>query len=213
MTEKQRTNKSEKFWDSVSKRFGGSDKEMMSPAFQHIKQNAEKYFNETDNVLDIGCGPGDITLEIARIAKSVHGIDISAGMIEAAEQKANSQNIATAKFSNADLFNESFQNKLFDTVSAFNVLHYIHDKKDFYRRIHELLKPNGLFISSTACLRERVSLLRFLMSGLTAFKFVPKMIFYKTAELETEIKEVGFTILESFNITKLPERFIIARKD
>lgn len=213
MTEKQPVNKSEKFWDSVSKRFGGSDKEMISPAFQHIKQNAEKYFHKTDNVLDIGCGPGDITLEIAGKAKSVHGIDISAGMIEAAKQKANSQNIATAKFSKADLFNESFQNNSFDTISAFNVLHYVHEKKDFYRRIHELLKPNGLFISSTACLRERVSLLRFLLSALTAFNLVPKTIFYKTTELETEIKEAGFTILESFNIAKLPERFIVARKD
>lgn len=213
MTEKQGANKSEKFWDSVSKRFGDSDKEITSPAFQQIKQSAEKYFKKTDNVLDIGCGQGDITLEIARKVKSVQGIDISAGMIEAAEQKANRQNITTAKFSKADLFNESFQNKSFDTVSTFNVLPYIHDKKDFYRRIHELLKPNGLFISSTACLRERVSLLRFLMSALTAFNFVPKTIFYKTAELETEIKEVGFTILESFNIAQLPERFIIARKD
>ncbi|MBY0425377.1 MAG: class I SAM-dependent methyltransferase, partial [Cytophagales bacterium] len=134
-------------------------------------------------------------------------------MIEASEQKANSQNIATAKFSKADLFNVSFQNSSFDTVSTFNVLHYIHDKRDFYLRIHELLKPNGLFISSTACLRERGSILRFIMSGLTAFNFVPKMIFYKTSELETEIREAGFTILESYNITKLPERFIIARKD
>ncbi|MBY0426899.1 MAG: class I SAM-dependent methyltransferase, partial [Cytophagales bacterium] len=62
MTEKQLTNRSEKFWNSVSKRFYSSEKEINSPAFLHIKQHAEKYFNKSDYVLDIGCGTGDIAL-------------------------------------------------------------------------------------------------------------------------------------------------------
>ena len=51
------------------------------------------------------------------------------------------------------------------------------------------------------------------MAGLTTLKIVPKMLFYKTSELENGIKETGFKIIEATNIAKLPERFIIARKD
>jgi len=52
-----------------------------------------------------------------------------------------------------------------------------------------------------------------MMAGLTGLKIVPEIIFYKTSELENEIKESGFTIIEATDIAKLPERFIIARKD
>lgn len=210
--ETKQKDKAEKFWDTVSKRFGNSNRTINSPALLRVRQNSDKYFKPTDTVLDFGCGPGDITFEIARKTQEVYGIDYSEGMVEAAHQKAKEQNLENVKFLKTDLFDGSFQNNSFDVITAFNVLHYIHDKNELYKKIYELLKPQGLFISSTACLRERLSPLRFLLSGLTWFGVMPKMIFYKTAELENEIKKTGFTLVETINIAKLPERFIVAKK-
>ena len=51
------------------------------------------------------------------------------------------------------------------------------------------------------------------MSILTTIGVVPKMIFYKTSELENEIEKAGFSIVATFDIAKLPERFIVAKKD
>jgi ubiquinone/menaquinone biosynthesis C-methylase UbiE len=65
MIEPKQMDKTVKFWDNVSKRFGNTNRTMNSPALQTIRQNANKYFTSTDKILDIGCGPGDITLEIA----------------------------------------------------------------------------------------------------------------------------------------------------
>ncbi len=205
--------KAEKFWDSVSKRFGNPNQTSNSPALLSVKQHSDKYFTSTNTVLDFGCGAGDITLEIARKTLKVYGIDYSQGMIDAAIQKSKEKNTKNVDFLKTDLFDISFQNNSFDVVTAFNVLHYLTDKKRNYNRIYELLKPQGLFLSSTACLGERYSLVRFLMSILTNIGIVPKMIFYKTSELESEIEKAGFSIIETFNITKLPERFIVAKKD
>jgi len=178
-----------------------------------IRQNGDKYFTPTDKMLDVGCGPGDITFEIARKTQEVYATDISEGMIEASMQKAIEQNINNIQFIRTDLVDVNFQTLSFDVITAFNMLQYITSKQYLYEKIYEYLKPQGLFISSTPCLRERKSALRFMMAGLTGLKIVPEIIFYKTSELENEIKESGFTIIEATDIAKLPERFIIARKD
>lgn len=205
--------KSERFWDNVSKRFSNSNRTMRSPALTTIKQNAYKYFTPTDKILDVGCGPGDLTFEIARKTQEVYATDISEGMIEAAKNKAFKQNINNIQFFRSDLNDISFQSASFDVITAFNMLQYVTVKQDLYNKIYELLKPQGLFISSTACIRERKSALRIIMTGLTMLKIVPEILFYKTSELENEMRESGFTILEATDISKVPERFIIARKD
>ena len=213
MLEPKRRRKSEKFWDRVSKLFGNSNRTMNSPALRTIKQYADKYFTPTDMILDIGCGPGDITFEIARRTKFVYATDISEGMINSAKYRAVEQNISNAKFIRTNLIDKSFQALSFDVITAFNMLQYVTDKQQLYSAIHEYLKPQGLFISSTACLNERKSMIRFMLTGMSTLKIGPDILFYKTSELENEIKESGFTIIEAGDISKIPERFIVARKD
>ena len=213
MVKPEHLNKSERFWDSVSKRFRDSNRMMNSPALRTINQNAGKYFKPTDKILDIGCGPGDITFEMARKTQEVYATDISEGMIGVAKQKAIIKNITNIHFIQTDLFDMKFQSGSFDVITAFNMLQYVNVKQNLYDKIYELLKPHGLFISSTVCLRERRSALRFIMAGLTALKIVPEILFYKKAELESEIQESGFTINDASDISKIPERFIIAIKD
>ena len=212
MTELKSTGKSERFWNNVSKRFGNSNRSMSSPALQFIKQNADNYFKPTDRILDIGCGPGDITLELARKTKEVFATDISEGMIEAATQKADERNYKNIQFIRTDLSDNSFQPYSFEVITAFNMLQYVPDKKILIGKIFELLKPQGLFLSSTACLRERKSFLRFTLAGLTTLNIVPEIGKYTTPELEKEIEESGFTIIEASDISKVPERLIIAKK-
>ena len=209
----KKINKSERFWDIVSRRFSKSNRTMRSPALITIRQNAYKYFTPTDKILDVGCGPGDLTFEIARKTQEVYATDISKGMNETAKNKAFKQNKNNVHFFRGDLNDISLQPASFDVITAFNMLQYITVKQDLYNKIYELLKPQGLFISSTACFSERKSVSRFVLTGLTKLKIVPEILFCKASELESEIRESGFTIIEATDISKLPERFIIARKD
>jgi len=213
MIEPKSLDKSGKFWNNISKLFSNSNRTMNSPALQTIKQSADKYFAPNDMILDIGCGPGDITFEIARKTQLVYATDISEGMIKAAKQEAVKLNISNIQFIKTDLIDTNFQTGSFDVITAFNMLQYIPDKQHLYDKILEFLKPQGLFISSTPCLRERKSAPRYILKGLTTLKIVPDILFYKVSELENEMKDSGFTIIEATDLAKLPERFIIARKD
>jgi 2-polyprenyl-3-methyl-5-hydroxy-6-metoxy-1,4-benzoquinol methylase len=211
LTSMTKSKAGEKFWDWVS---GGSDSgdATKSPLLKAIDSHSHQYLHATDTVLDLGCGPGGLTLELARKTQMVYGVDISGGMIEVARAKAEAKNVWNVKFIKGDLFSEDFEPNTFDVIVAFNVLKYISDRKRLYKRMHELLRPDGLFISATACLGERKSVLRLVLSAVTKLGIVPEMTFLTIAELEDEITSSGFTMAEAQSISEVPERFLIARR-
>ena len=134
-------------------------------------------------------------------------------MIYSAKNRAVEQNINNIKFIRTNISDKSFQGFSFDIITAFNMLQYVTERQQLYSAIYQNLKPQGLFISSTACLGERKSMIRFMLTGMSILKIGPDIGFYKASELEHEIQTSGFTIIEAADIAKLPERFIIARKD
>ena len=94
----------------------------------------------SDRVLDVGCGDGKITSEIARRVPNgcVVGVDASSNMIELA-----SQNIRpNLHFEVADARSLPFSDE-FDLVVSFNALHWIHEQYLALASIHKSVKPGG----------------------------------------------------------------------
>ena len=201
-------NKSEKFFDRVSSK---SKSEPNQTAFKIIESSKE--FLKKDNyILDFGCGSGAITNKLAKEVKAIEAIDISSGMLEFAQKQAQENAITNINYRQASIFDEVFKDETFDVILAFNVLHYIEDMPSNVERINSLLKPNGIFISSTACMKEKRSLVRYLVSFLSKIGLVPKIISYKKVELETLIENGNFEVIKSERISKLPEYFIVMKK-
>ena len=84
--------KSETMWDQLAKNW---DTPGVSLGENDLKiiERTKKYLNASSVVLDYGCATGSIALEIASMAKEVHGIDISSNMIEIAKRKADEREI------------------------------------------------------------------------------------------------------------------------
>lgn len=205
--------KSEPFWNRVAKRTNNSSQKPNDTALKII-QNLQKYLKPNDQVLDFACGSGIISSEIAKNVKTVHGIDISSQMIEIANDRKIKQNLNNVKFSRATLFDENIQIGSFDVIMAFNILHYLEDKEIFMKRINELLKPNGIFISSTIYTKQKKTILFYFFTLVNKLKIMPKINFYSSLELENIILKGNFTMLESIDISPMPERFIVvSRKD
>ena len=80
---------------------------------------------ETDDVLEVACGSGSLTSEIAKFARSVVGIDISPKMLEIARLR-----VPGAEFLETDM--RSFEvDKIFDKVICpFNSFMHMHSDKD-----------------------------------------------------------------------------------
>ncbi len=208
--------KPEKFWDMMSNNF---DKEAKDNGREqlHVKtiENAKKYLNIGDTVLDCGCATGRKTIEIAGHVKKVHGIDISSKMIEAAKRKVAERKIENIDFAQAIIFDERYKRESFDVILAFNVLHLLEDTQKVMQRINELLKPGGLMISSTVCMGKKKSFLTIVLPLLTKIGVIPSMRFFKASELEDSIADERFQIIETNSLNNLgsvPSQFIIAKK-
>jgi trans-aconitate 2-methyltransferase len=98
----------------------------------------------SERVLDVGCGNGSITAEIAaRVPQgSVLGVDSSHNMIDLASSQFGPNTHRNLRFQVADARTLPFPQE-FDLVVSFNALHWIPEQDDALRAIHSVLKPGG----------------------------------------------------------------------
>jgi 2-polyprenyl-3-methyl-5-hydroxy-6-metoxy-1,4-benzoquinol methylase len=100
-------------------------------------------------ILDIGCGPGRHSLELARRGYDVTGVDISAEFIRFAAEHATREKV-TASFVKADA--RSLQiDKAFDAAiclceGAFGIAGSLESDRDVLRGINKALSSGGLFV-------------------------------------------------------------------
>ena len=151
-------NKSKEFWDRASKNYDKTE-ERFEYIHSKSRENIKKYLNGSNIVLDYGCGTGTTSCEIANRVKEIHAIDISSKMIEIAKWKAVASKVENINFVQTDIFDKRYKKESFDVILAFNMLHTVADPQVVMRRVYELLKPEGLFISVTPCLREKMAFL------------------------------------------------------
>jgi trans-aconitate methyltransferase len=99
---------------------------------------------DSKRILDVGCGDGKITAEIAsRVPEaSVVGVDPSSDMIGFAESHFGPATQPNLRFEVADARRLPFRNE-FDLVVSFNALHWIPDQDSALRSIHSALIFGG----------------------------------------------------------------------
>lgn len=94
----------------------------------------KSHIDSQDAVLDIGCGNGYNTFQIAHKAKHVIGIDFEAGKIEYAKQHFYRRNL---RFIVGDAVKYKFAEK-FDKIVLSNVLEHIERRVVFLKKLHKL---------------------------------------------------------------------------
>ena len=182
-------NKSEKFWDFVAKKYDKTEKHL-EPIFLKIHNNIKRHLNKSDILLDYGCGTGTISIEIANHVKEIRAIDISTKMLDIAKRKASEHHIENVDFIQTTIFDERFTKDSFDVILAIGLLHLLKDNKQNIKRIADLLKPGGLFISSTPCLAEK-------MTFLTKLQFYPVFLLIKLGLIPGYMKRFKISELNS----------------
>jgi trans-aconitate methyltransferase len=94
-----------------------------------------------ESILDLGCGTGDLTFEIAQAGAEVQGIDLAEEMIRKAKKKYpelsfSVENAETYKRPNA-----------FDAVFSNAALHWIKNAEQVVANVWVNLRPNGRFVA------------------------------------------------------------------
>ena len=96
-------------------------------------------------ILDIGCGTGNLSLELAKLGAEVTGVDISEAMLVKAREKAAKENLCI-NFCCADANNLPFEDETFDAVVSLSALEFASDLKKTLLEIYRVLKPGGRMV-------------------------------------------------------------------
>lgn len=101
-------------------------------------------FKGDECVLDVGCGDGKITAEIANSLKNGHvvGVDASPDMVEFAQKTYQNPYNPNLMFSLQNASQLSFENE-FDIVFSSFALHWVIDQHLFLQGANKSLKPSG----------------------------------------------------------------------
>ncbi|MFC2138251.1 methyltransferase domain-containing protein, partial [Bacteroidota bacterium] len=151
-------------------------------AMAPIKQEDIKVTNKTHGCIPIACDP------------------IANKMIELAKKKREQYKSENVNFIKTTLEDCQFKKESFDVIMAFSILHLLDNGVEVMKKINDLLKPGGTFISLTVCLGEiksrKVGLQFLPFCLLSKTGLVPSIKLFKFRELEDLITKGNFQIIE-----------------
>lgn len=109
-------------------------------------------------LLDCGCGPGSITLGLARSVTpgEVVGIDIGESQVETARTRAREEGIPNAHFQTGNITSLPFDDGSFDAVFVNAVLCHVSDPRAVLGEMKRVLKPGGLLAARDTDFRKRL---------------------------------------------------------
>ncbi len=108
------------------------------------------YLTPEMRLLDVGCGPGSITLDLAGIVADVVGIDGADAAVERAKAEAEQRSVTNAEFRIADAYELPFEDASFDVVHAHQVLQHLADPVGALIEARRVVKPGGIVAARDA---------------------------------------------------------------
>jgi 2-polyprenyl-3-methyl-5-hydroxy-6-metoxy-1,4-benzoquinol methylase len=198
-----------KFWDKQAESYAKSPIRNEELYNKKLK-TTQGYFTPEMEILEFGCGTGTTAIHHAPHVNHILATDVSANMLEIARGKAEAAGLSNLSFKRATLDDLDEAEKRFDLIMGMNIIHLLPSKSEATAKVYSLLKPGGLFISSTPCLADSLwCLLWPVLKVARWFGLAPLVRMFGTKSLEKTVLEAGFVIERS---EKLNGSFIVASK-
>lgn len=133
------------FWD----RWAGHYDRLMSgdkDTYARILKRMKKKLNRNMVVLELACGTGILSVQLAENVKMLEATDFSEEMIKQAKRKCHSSKL---HFSVQDATALPYAPETFDAVVISNALHIMPSPEKALAEIRRVLKPDGILMAPT----------------------------------------------------------------
>jgi ubiquinone/menaquinone biosynthesis C-methylase UbiE len=172
-----------------------------------------KYWSSAVEVLEFGCGTGSTAIAHAPYVRHIRVTDISSKMIEIAQGKARAANVNNVTFEAAAIGDLDISDQSLDAVLGLSILHLLEDKDDIIDRVYHMLKPGGVFVTSTPCVGDNMKFFKFIGPIGRFLRLLPLIKVFTKKELEDSITNAGFEIDHSWQPGRGKAVFIVAKKN
>jgi ubiquinone/menaquinone biosynthesis C-methylase UbiE len=211
--EMTRQQKERSIWDRLSGSYDRNTLRAYRDAYDLSIQKTLALVQPDQQVLDIGCGTGILSLGIAPHVKRVMGVDISPQMVAVAQGKAAAQGVSNVDFKEMDGYTIPFASESFDHVLLFNILHVVKEPSRLLKEARRLLKPAGSLISATDCYAEPVPLgvgIKLTLQRLMkVFGMVAYLRYYHKQDLHHLLARNAFVIADTAVLHPAPVNYYI----
>jgi len=197
------------FWDRMANRY---EKSPVSDeaAYQKKLEVTQTYLKPDMQVLEFGCGTGSTAIVHAPYVEHIIAIDFSDKMLEIARSKAKAVNIENIDFINSEIEQFEAPEQGFDVILGHSILHLLKNKQVAIEKTYNMLKPGGVFVSSTACMGG--GFLKYILPIGHALGLLPLVRFFSVDELVQDINGAGFEIVHQWQPEGSSAVFIVAQK-
>lgn len=186
-------NYSIRFWNLIAERYARQS--LPDEATYEKKLATTKTYLRGDmKALEFGCGTGSTALILAPHVSDYQAIDVSPKMIAIAQRKLADTAVDNLRFQQAPLEEYPVADGSLDVVLGHSILHLMHEPDAAVRRVYRMLKPGGIFVTSTACLRDGRRLFRLIAALSQWLPLIPTIKAFTRQELEASLTEAGFVI-------------------
>lgn len=100
------------------------------------------------NILDLGCGTGNLSVKLAKFGCCVTGIDISEEMLNVARTKAKAEKVII-RFLNMDAHKLDFKKDSFDIVISLRTIEFVDEYEEILKEIFRVTKEKGKILIGT----------------------------------------------------------------
>lgn len=200
-----------RFWDRIAGKYARQPV-ADEASYEYKLRVTQRYFRPDMEVLEFGCGTGSTAIVHAPHVRHIRAIDLSPQMIDIAKTKAKVAGVENVSFEVADIGSLDVADGTYDAVLALSILHLLADRDAVIRRVHRMLKPGGVFVSSTVCLGETLPWFKFVAPLGRLTGRMPLVKVFKVSDLVRSLTRAGFGIDHQWQPGKGKAVFIVATK-
>ncbi len=202
---------SSRFWDRIAERY--AKRPVADEAvYQRKLEITRGYLRPDTELFEFGCGTGSTAIAHAPRVERVTAIDISSKMIEIARKKAEAGHVDNIAFKQSSIDEFNAPDQSFDAVLGLSILHLVEDRDAVIAKVQRMLKPGGVFVSSTACLGNTMKIFKLIAPVGRFFGLIPLVNIFTTAELVDSLAKAGFSIDHQWQPGRGKAVFIVAKK-
>ncbi len=199
------------FWDRIAKRYA-KQPVADEAAYQKKLDVTRRYFRPDMRVLEFGCGTGSTAIAHASYVEHIRAIDISSKMLDIARAKAGTEAIENITFERLTIEQLDVPDDTLDAVLGLSILHLLENREAAIAKVYRMLKPGGVFISSTACLGDNMKFFKVIAPIGKFLRLIPLVKIFTVKELEDSLTDAGFSIEYQWQPGRNKAVFIVAKK-